>query len=286
MERPLRIGVLALQGAFREHVAALSKLGADVVEVRLPEEFDGLDGLVVPGGESTTIMRLAELHGLDRAIRSFPGPIFGTCAGMIVLDRQHLDLVDLEVDRNAFGRQVKSSRPRIAAGDAHTVEGVFIGVPRIRAWERISRPGRARRRPGAVRDGRLAVASFHPEPTDHLRVHERSSRWSRRRAVSGHSKWSSIKHKKGAVDAKRGSSSRSSQRATMGRGERGGPDPHANLALQNAMYREGAFRTRCRRTTSSAPCEGLGCGCRTGSSYETVVYEGYGPDGSWSSSRR
>ena len=86
-----RIGVLALQGAFREHAAVLGRLGADVVEVRLPEELDGLDGLVIPGGESTTIMRLARIYGLDEAIRRFHGAIFGTCAGMIVLDREHLD---------------------------------------------------------------------------------------------------------------------------------------------------------------------------------------------------
>ena len=108
MERWLRIGVLALQGAFREHVSALRKLDVDVVEVRLPDELEGIDGLVIPGGESTTIMRLAELYRLDDSIRAFRGAIFGTCAGMIVLDRKHLDLADLEVDRNAFGRQVRS----------------------------------------------------------------------------------------------------------------------------------------------------------------------------------
>ena len=174
MERPLRIGVLALQGAFREHVAALGKLGADVVEVRLPEEFDGLDGLVVPGGESTTIMRLAELYGLDRAIRSFPGPIFGTCAGMIVLDRQHLDLVDLEVDRNAFGRQVKSFEADISlAGDAIPLRGVFIRAPRIRTMGAdLEILGELDGEPVLVRDGRLLLASFHPELTDDLRVHE------------------------------------------------------------------------------------------------------------------
>ena len=133
MERSLRIGVLALQGAFREHAAALRKLGAEVVEVRLPEELDGLDGLVIPGGESTTIMRLAELYGLDAAIRSYGGAIFGTCAGMIVLDREHSDLADLEVDRNAFGRQVRSFEADVQlAGDEIPLRGVFIRAPRIR----------------------------------------------------------------------------------------------------------------------------------------------------------
>src|SRR3982751_6357481 len=115
----MRVGVLALQGNFREHVAMLRRLGADAVEVRKPEELDGLDGLVVPGGESTTFMRLMRLYGLDDAVRSFAGPVFGTCAGMIVLDRDHLDLVDIGVRRNAFGRQVASFETDLdLAGDS------------------------------------------------------------------------------------------------------------------------------------------------------------------------
>src|SRR6266581_8366048 len=104
--KPLRIGVLAVQGNFREHAAMLRALGAEVTEVRKPEELEGLDGLVVPGGESTTFMRLMRLYGLDKAVRSFAGPMLGTCAGMIVLDRNHLALADLEVERNAYGRQL------------------------------------------------------------------------------------------------------------------------------------------------------------------------------------
>src|SRR5438093_3354526 len=86
---PLRIGVLAVQGNFREHAAMLRRLGAAVVEVRKPDQLEGLDGLVIPGGESTTFMRLMRLYGLDEAIRTFTGPVFGTCAGMIILDRDH-----------------------------------------------------------------------------------------------------------------------------------------------------------------------------------------------------
>ena len=104
----MRIGVLAVQGNFREHAAMLRRLGAEVVEVRKPEQLDGLDGLVVPGGESTAFMRLMRLYGLDEALRRFEGPVFGTCAGMIVLSRSHLGLVDVDVRRNAFGRQVAS----------------------------------------------------------------------------------------------------------------------------------------------------------------------------------
>src|SRR5438045_7588939 len=102
----MRIGVLAVQGNVREHAATLRRLGADVVEVRKPDQLAGLDGLVIPGGESTTFTRLMRLYGLDEAIRSFAGPVFGTCAGMIILDRDHLGLVDIRVRRNAFGRQV------------------------------------------------------------------------------------------------------------------------------------------------------------------------------------
>src|SRR5919197_1004810 len=108
MERPLKIGVLAVQGNFREHAKVLRRLGAEVVEVRKPEQLDGLDGLIIPGGESTAILRLARLYGLEEALRSFEAPIFGTCAGMILLGRDHLRLVDVSVRRNAYGRQVAS----------------------------------------------------------------------------------------------------------------------------------------------------------------------------------
>ena len=174
MERPLRIGVLALQGAFREHATALRKLGADVVEVRLPEEIDGLDGLVIPGGESTTMMRLAALYGVDDAIRRFPGAIFGTCAGMIVLDREHWDVADLVVDRNAFGRQVRSFEADVALSeDEIPLRGVFIRAPRIReTGDDVDVLGELDGEPVLVRDGRLLLASFHPELTDDLRVHE------------------------------------------------------------------------------------------------------------------
>jgi pyridoxal 5'-phosphate synthase pdxT subunit len=170
-----RIGVLALQGNFREHSAMLCRLGAEVVEVRLPEQLDGLDGLVVPGGESTTFMRLMRLYGLDEALRSFAAPVLGTCAGMIVLDRNHLDLVDLEVTRNAYGRQTSSFEADLAlAGEDAPLRGVFIRAPRVAA----AGPGvevlaELDGEPVLLRDGRLLVASFHPELTDDTRVHER-----------------------------------------------------------------------------------------------------------------
>ena len=175
MERQLRIGVLALQGAFREHAQMLRGLGAEVVEVRLPEELEGLDGLVIPGGESTTIMRLARIYGLDEAIRRYRGAILGTCAGMIVLDRAHLGLADLEVDRNAYGRQVRSFEADVELADGEPpLRGVFIRAPRIRAaGDAVEVLGELDGEPVLVRDGRLLLASFHPELTDDSRVHER-----------------------------------------------------------------------------------------------------------------
>ena len=174
MERPLRIGVLALQGAFREHVLVLRRLGAEVTEVRLPEDLDGLEGLVIPGGESTTIMHLAGLYALDDAIRDYPGPILGTCAGMIVLDRNHLGVADLEVDRNAYGRQVKSFEAEIElAGEGPPLHGVFIRAPRIRELgPDVEVLGELDGEPVLVRDDRFLLTSFHPELTGDPRVHE------------------------------------------------------------------------------------------------------------------
>src|SRR5438132_12943469 len=132
MAKPSRIGVLAVQGNFREHAKVLRTLGAEVVEVRKPEELDGLDGLVIPGGESTAILRLAGLYGLEEALRRFEAPIFGTCAGMILLGRDHLGLVDVAVRRNAYGRQVASFEADLALeGEDEPLRGVFIRAPWI-----------------------------------------------------------------------------------------------------------------------------------------------------------
>src|ERR1700755_1789359 len=127
----MKIGVLALQGNFCEHEAVLRTLGVEPVEVRKPEQLDGLDGLVIPGGESTAIMRLVRLYGLEDAIREFSRPVFGTCAGMILLDRNHLGVADLEVERNAYGRQVASfEADLLIAGETAPLRGVFIRAPR------------------------------------------------------------------------------------------------------------------------------------------------------------
>jgi 5'-phosphate synthase pdxT subunit len=169
-----RVGVLAVQGNFREHEAMLRQLGADVVEVRKPAQLVDLDGLVVPGGESTTFMRLMRLYGLDEALRAFERPILGTCAGMIVLDREHLGLVDIEVDRNAYGRQVASFEADLAlVGETEPLHGVFIRAPRVRrTGANVEILAEHDGEPVLVRDGRILVASFHPELTEDSRVHE------------------------------------------------------------------------------------------------------------------
>ena len=170
----MRIGVLALQGNFREHAVMLRRLGAEPVEVRKPEQLEGLDGLVIPGGESTTFMRLMRLYGLEEAIRRFEEPVLGTCAGLIVLDRDHLGLVDLEVERNAYGRQVASFEADLElSGDEKPLRGVFIRAPRVeRAGQDVEVLGELDGEPVLLRQGRFLVATFHPELTDDPRVHE------------------------------------------------------------------------------------------------------------------
>ena len=171
----VRIGVLALQGNFREHAAMLRSLGAEVVEVRLPGQLDGLDGLVIPGGESTAIMRLMRLYGLEEAVRRFNGAVLGTCAGMILLDRAHLGLVDLEVERNAYGRQPASFEADLELnGEERPFRGVFIRAPRVRdVGPGVEVLAELDGEPVLLRDGRVLVAAFHPELTDDSRIHER-----------------------------------------------------------------------------------------------------------------
>jgi 5'-phosphate synthase pdxT subunit len=153
----------------------LRRLGAEAVEIRKPEQLQDLDGLVIPGGESTTFMRLMRLYGLDEAVRGFAGPMLGTCAGMIVLDRRHLGAVDIEVDRNAYGRQVASFEADLKlAGDGDPLRGVFIRAPRVReVGPEVEVLAELDGEPVLLREGRFIVASFHPELTDDTRVHER-----------------------------------------------------------------------------------------------------------------
>jgi 5'-phosphate synthase pdxT subunit len=175
MGESLRIGVLAVQGNFREHAAMLRRLGAEPVEVRKPEQLEGLDGLIVPGGESTAIRRLMRIGGLEEPVAEFPGALFGTCAGMILFARSHLGLLDLDVDRNAFGRQVASFEADVELeGETEPIRGVFIRAPRVTATgDAVEVLGRLAGEPVLVREGRILAASFHPELTDDTRVHER-----------------------------------------------------------------------------------------------------------------
>jgi pyridoxal 5'-phosphate synthase pdxT subunit len=170
----MKIGILAVQGDFREHAAMLRRLGAEPVEVRKPEQLEELDGLVIPGGESTAIMRLVRIYGLEDALRRFSRPVFGTCAGMILLDRDHLGLVDLAVRRNAYGRQVASFEADLALeGEDEPLRGVFIRAPRVAdAGPDVEVIAEHDGEPVLLRDGRFLVASFHPELTDDTRVHE------------------------------------------------------------------------------------------------------------------
>jgi len=162
----------------------LHDTGAEAVEVRRPQELDGLDGLVLPGGESTAIGRLVRLAGLEEPLRTFRAPVFGTCAGLILLAREASDgvpgqpllgLLDVAVRRNGYGRQVASFEADLElAGEPEPLRGVFIRAPRI--TERgpgVEVLAELDGDPVLVREGRILAASFHPELTGDARVHER-----------------------------------------------------------------------------------------------------------------
>ena len=153
----------------------LATLGAEPVEVRKPDQLRDLDGLVIPGGESTAIGRLVRLYGLEDAIRSFERPVFGTCAGMILLDRSHLGMIDVDVARNAYGRQVASFEADLELeGDDRALRGVFIRAPRVQdVGPEVEVLAELDGEPVLLREGRMIVASFHPELTGDTRVHER-----------------------------------------------------------------------------------------------------------------
>lgn len=174
---PLRIGVLASQGDFAAHVGTLNGLGAEAVAVRTPAALEGLDGLVIPGGESTTISKAIERDGLEEPIKEHAEagrPILGTCAGMIVCDTEHLGLIDARAERNAFGRQLQSFEAEldIEGIGSEPIRAVFIRAPWIAEhgpsvdvlaeWEG---------HPVVIRDGSVLACSFHPELTDDPRIH-------------------------------------------------------------------------------------------------------------------
>jgi len=173
----VKIGVLAVQGGFAAHVEHLESVGVAAIEVRTPEDLEGLDGLILPGGESTTITMGIESAGLADPIRRHHEagrPILGTCAGMIVADREHLGLIDITTRRNAFGRQLASFEDdidlkEIASGP---VRGIFIRAPWVESMgDGVEVLAEVRDHPVAVRQGTVTAISFHPELTDDNRVH-------------------------------------------------------------------------------------------------------------------
>jgi 5'-phosphate synthase pdxT subunit len=178
----VKIGVLGLQGAVSEHLQALEAVGAEGSTVKRPEQLAELDGLILPGGESTTMRRLMDRSGLFEAIKAFAEekPIFGTCAGLILLAKKiegqagpHLGLMDINVRRNAFGRQVQSfETPLEIKGVADDFVGVFIRAPYIlEAGPNVEVLSKYEDKIVAAREGRFLAAAFHPELTGDARFH-------------------------------------------------------------------------------------------------------------------
>ena len=172
----LVVGVLALQGGFAAHIAVLERLGAFAREVRVPADLNDLDGLILPGGESTTMTLGIEREGLAGPLRDFHaagGPLLATCAGLIILDRAHLGIMDITARRNAFGRQVRSFEQDLDLGlEGGPVRAVFIRAP----WIAEHGPGvevlaSVDGHPVAAREGTILAISFHPELGDDDRLH-------------------------------------------------------------------------------------------------------------------
>lgn len=179
MSNAPKIGVLALQGDFEAHERALSRAGAEAVQVRTREQLDRVDGLVIPGGESSTMLKLLHVEDLMESVRDFGKrkPIFGTCAGAILLAnevsnpaQESLGLVDIGVERNAYGRQLDS---RIVRLHPQNVEAVFIRAPIIRrVGEGVKVLAKYKDDPVLVEQGKHLVATFHPELTEDSKIHQ------------------------------------------------------------------------------------------------------------------
>jgi pyridoxal 5'-phosphate synthase pdxT subunit len=169
------IGILALQGGFEAHAKALSSLDVDVREVRTPDDLDGLNGLIIPGGESTTITLGLQREGLTEPLLEFVRsgkPTLGTCAGMIMLDRDHLGVLDIEVRRNAFGRQLASFETELMFEGA-PLHAVFIRAPWVeKVGPEVEVLAEVDGHPVAVRQGNVLAVAFHPELADDPRLHQ------------------------------------------------------------------------------------------------------------------
>jgi 5'-phosphate synthase pdxT subunit len=181
------IGVLAIQGDFEAHASLLARIGANHRRVRTPADLEGLDGLVIPGGESTSMSLGIEREGLAEPLRELVRsgiPTLGTCAGMIMLDREHLGLLDVRARRNAFGRQLASFETdlEVQGFDGERLRAVFIRAPWIdEAGERVEVLAEVDGHPVAVRQDNILAVAFHPELTDDRRVHA----WLLERAAAG-----------------------------------------------------------------------------------------------------
>jgi pyridoxal 5'-phosphate synthase pdxT subunit len=177
-ERPKLVGVLALQGDFEAHAKVLRSLGAEPREVRVPADLAGLDALIIPGGESTVMTLGIEREGLAdplRALMRAGTPVLGTCAGMIMLDREHLGILDVTTRRNAFGRQVRSFEADIELDgvDGGPMRAVFIRAPWVAEHgPEVEVLGRVEEHPVAIRQGNVLAVSFHPELSGDPRLHE------------------------------------------------------------------------------------------------------------------
>lgn len=176
---PELVGILALQGDFAAHSRMVQTLGAATREVRVPADLDGLDGLVIPGGESTTMTLGIEREGLGEPLRAFAAsgaPVFGTCAGLIMLDRSHLGIMDLRAERNAFGRQVRSFEEDLEVDgiDGGPVRAVFIRAPWVAEWGAdVQVLAEVDGHPVAVSEGNVLAIAFHPELGGDSRLHQR-----------------------------------------------------------------------------------------------------------------
>ena len=173
----MTVGVLAIQGDFEAHERVLERLGAEVRQVRRPGDLEGVDALVIPGGESTTIMLGIERDGLAEPLRELAQggtPVLGTCAGLIVLDRDHLGVLDLACRRNAFGRQVRSFEAELdLPGFAGSMRGAFIRAPWVAEHgEAVEVLAEVDGHPVAVRQGNILAVAFHPEIEGETRLHE------------------------------------------------------------------------------------------------------------------
>jgi 5'-phosphate synthase pdxT subunit len=173
-----RVGILALQGDFEAHAKLLAEVGASPAEVRVPADLEGLDALIIPGGESTVMTLGIEREQLAGPLRDFirsGRPVLGTCAGMILLDRAHLGALDIDTERNAFGRQLRSFEAdlELAGVPGGPLHAVFIRAPRVSAHgPQVDVLARLDGHPVAVRQGNSIAVAFHPELTGDTRLHE------------------------------------------------------------------------------------------------------------------